>query len=123
MTRFLIERKANYVYKLERGMLIDEIEMEAFPYDESHAYQNKGYSEIPKSLYDEYVNDIRTEKQLKEIKQEIIKFSGIAKQMNKLWEELSQEANDILATEYPFDRGFDEIADAIQFWKETVVDE
>jgi hypothetical protein len=78
------------------------------------------YSEIPESLYNDFYNDMKLAMEMEEIVGEITAFAKMAQKINKLWEELPQEANDILATEYPFGEAFDEVTDKILFWKETL---
>jgi hypothetical protein len=119
--KFIIDRYSKRVFIIKEGMLIDELNDDSWDYVESEANENKRkFSEISESTYMDFLTDAKNEMALKDIKHEIVKFAGIAKYINELWENLPPECNDILATEYPFDRGFDEISDAIQFWRETV---
>lgn len=115
---YVIERKTKHVFIIRDSIMINEITGAEMEFDFTNMYNR--FSEISVHAYNEFLTDAKDEIGMEAIKAKIEDFAIMAKEINHLWEDLSSEANDILATEYPFSDSFEEVADKILFWKETL---
>ena len=117
--KYYIHRKSNNVYALtENGTVVNETyDCDEYDYNESDLKQNsKEYSEIPQSLYVDYVNDFHRSRNIDILKQNLKQFKTSAIEISEIYEFLDDDITDKLCEKYPFAESFDELTDKISDW-------
>lgn len=117
---FVIERSSSAVFKIQDGGLYDEINNEEYDYEESTAFDNDGFSEIPHELYVQYIRDHLKMEANKKFQAALNAFADVAITLNEAWSAV--DALNIVHTpthaKYPFHKDFSELTLDILTWQE-----
>lgn len=115
--KYVIHRKSKFVYCINDGVVINEIDGEEYDYNDSDVKNNqREYSEISQRTYADFVTDLHDERNMREIQYNMNELKKSVINISEFWSMLSLDNSDKLSEEYPFKKSFDEICDEIVSW-------